>query len=490
MILSEDSQPEPLFLTSVSIAPRTAAPRPAVPFGVVVSVADVLVLTVSFALAYVIRSRINRYGVLLPLSGHLWLFAALILIWLVFASASGLTNARNYRTMSRPLLLTAKVQAIAALILLSGLYLLKAIDVSRLLIQIFLVISVVAMIAERAAFVRFVTRWDRAVRRLLVVGTNGTVGDFLRLVQDRPLWGRQIAGFVASGRVSKDALGHIPILGGVDDIGALLDTGAFDEVVMADANVAPKQNDHVVSACLERGLTYHTLARMPDILAARHQAEEVGDGLYLITLEAAQHDPAALLVKRAIDIAGACVGLVFCGLAFIVFAPLIRLGSPGPAIFKQTRVGRAGRHFTLYKFRTMGVDADAQKEALLASNEMRGHLFKLRDDPRVTPIGRFLRRTYLDECPQFWNVLRSDMSLVGTRPPTPEEVAQYSPHHRRRISVRPGITGLWQSMGNGKVWDFEVVVKLDCDYIDRWSIGLDLQILLRTVFVVVRGAGH
>jgi lipopolysaccharide/colanic/teichoic acid biosynthesis glycosyltransferase len=205
---------------------------------------------------------------------------------------------------------------------------------------------------------------------------------------------------------------------------------------------------------------------------------------------AGRHLAVAQIIKRAMDVVGALVGLVWCGLALFVFGPIIRWGSAGPAIFRQTRVGRGGRLFTLYKFRTMCVDAEAQKAALQPTNEMRGHLFKLRVDPRVTLIGKFLRRTYLDELPQFWNVLKGDMSLVGTRPPTPEEVAQYSPHHRRRLDMRPGITGLWQSMGSRKPWDFEVVVRLDCEYIDRWSIWLDVQILLRTCLVVARGAGH
>jgi lipopolysaccharide/colanic/teichoic acid biosynthesis glycosyltransferase len=229
---------------------------------------------------------------------------------------------------------------------------------------------------------------------------------------------------------------------------------------------------------------------MPGQGVGRHHAQSFGDGLYLISLETTPQDPIALAGKRAIDIAGALVGLVLCALAFVVFAPLIRLGSPGSVIFRQVRIGRNGRRFTLFKFRTMRSDAEAQKARLLATNEMQGHLFKLRDDPRITPVGRFLRRTYLDELPQFWNVLIGEMSLVGTRPPTPEEVACYSPHHRRRLSVRPGITGLWQSHGNGRVSDFEKVVRLDCEYIDRWSILLDLKILVRTCVTIASLAGH
>jgi len=332
--------------------------------------------------------------------------------------------------------------------------------------------------------------WSGQPRRLLVVGTTPSTGELMRLLRHRPRWRVRIVGLVATEVGTGAVLDGVPVLGRPDDVGTLLDTMDFDEVVMADPNVDQRHLDSVAGACLERGVTYHTLVRMPGRVATEHNPEALGNGLYLISMESARPSPLALFVKRVIDIVGACGGLAVCGAAFVVFAPLIRLGSPGPALFRQTRVGKNGRRFTLRKFRTMQEDAETQKASLLPANEMRGHLFKLRDDPRVTPLGRFLRRTYLDELPQFWNVLTGDMSLVGTRPPTPDEVACYSPHHRRRLSVRPGITGLWQSMGNGKVWDFEVVVRLDCEYIDRWSIWLDLQILARTIVVVVRGTGH
>jgi lipopolysaccharide/colanic/teichoic acid biosynthesis glycosyltransferase len=229
---------------------------------------------------------------------------------------------------------------------------------------------------------------------------------------------------------------------------------------------------------------------MPASRHARYWTETLEDGLCLMSVEATPQHPVPLLLKRALDIAGACVGLAICALAYLVFAPLIRLGSPGPVIFRQTRVGRNGRLFMLYKFRTMGCDAEAQKAALQDGNHMSGFLFKMRGDPRVTAIGHVLRRTYLDELPQFWNVLKGDMSLVGTRPPTMDEAACYAPHHKRRLSVRPGITGLWQVTGNGSITDFEDVVRLDCEYIDRWSIWLDLQILLRTCVTVARMGGH
>jgi lipopolysaccharide/colanic/teichoic acid biosynthesis glycosyltransferase len=158
-------------------------------------------------------------------------------------------------------------------------------------------------------------------------------------------------------------------------------------------------------------------------------------------------------------------------------------------IFRQQRVGQNGRRFTIYKFRTMCAGAEQIKAALGAQNEMKGPIFKLRGDPRVTPTGRKLRSRHLDELPQFWNVLKGEMSLVGTRPPTDDEIVAYLGHHQRRLSIKPGLTGLWQLNGNGAVKDFEDVVKLDCEYIDNWSLWLDAKIVAKTVTKVMRGDG-
>jgi lipopolysaccharide/colanic/teichoic acid biosynthesis glycosyltransferase len=181
---------------------------------------------------------------------------------------------------------------------------------------------------------------------------------------------------------------------------------------------------------------------------------------------------------------------LFC---FAVLYPILGLAiksnSPGPILFRQKRVGMHGRIFFLYKFRSMYIDAEARKAELSENNEMQGPMFKMTDDPRVTKVGRFLRKTSLDEFPQFWNVFKGEMSLVGTRPPTPEEVAQYDDWHRRRISIKPGITGLWQISGRSRIDDFNEVVKLDLQYIDEWRLQDDLKILWRTFWVITARKG-
>jgi lipopolysaccharide/colanic/teichoic acid biosynthesis glycosyltransferase len=190
-----------------------------------------------------------------------------------------------------------------------------------------------------------------------------------------------------------------------------------------------------------------------------------------------------------LDLLGGLVGFILLLVICPVAGLMIKMDSPGPVFFKQIRIGRNGRQFFLYKFRTMYVDAEARKDELLKYNEMKGPMFKVENDPRITKVGRFLRKTSLDEFPQFINVLKGEMSLVGTRPPTPHEVKQYEDWHRRRISSTPGITGLWQVSGRNKISDFIEVVKLDLEYIDTWRFTRDLWILWRTVWVVLARKG-
>ena len=166
-----------------------------------------------------------------------------------------------------------------------------------------------------------------------------------------------------------------------------------------------------------------------------------------------------------------------------------KVESPGPLIFKQKRVGKNGRYFYIYKVRSMYQDAEARKAELMEKNEMKGFMFKMTDDPRITKVGKFIRSTSIDELPQFWNVLKGDMSLVGTRPPTVDEFKQYEARHKRRLSMKPGLTGLWQVSGRSNIEDFEEVVRLDCEYIDNWSIQLDIQIILKTVVVIFKKVG-
>lgn len=212
-------------------------------------------------------------------------------------------------------------------------------------------------------------------------------------------------------------------------------------------------------------------------------------GYTVVTYSMNHFDYRRMVLKRIMDIIG---GLVGCALTILVtpfVALAIRLDSPGPVFFAQTRIGKNGRRFKIFKFRSMYLDAEERKKELEAQNEMQGLMFKMENDPRITRVGRFIRKTSIDELPQFFNIVRGDMSLVGTRPPTESEFEQYNSHYRRRISMTPGLTGLWQISGRSDIVDFDEVVRLDLEYIDNWTIGLDIKILFQTVWVVIAGRG-
>ena len=203
----------------------------------------------------------------------------------------------------------------------------------------------------------------------------------------------------------------------------------------------------------------------------------------------AVHNPSQLALKRVMDFVGGLVGSIISLPIILITAIPLLIESPGPLIFKQQRVGKNGRIFNIYKLRSMYVDAEERKQALMAQNKMDGFMFKMDNDPRITKVGKFIRKTSIDELPQFWNVLKGDMSLVGTRPPTVDEFEKYESHHKRRLSMNPGITGLWQVSGRSNIQNFEEVVKLDCQYIDTWSLWSDIKILFKTVGVVLTHKG-
>lgn len=215
---------------------------------------------------------------------------------------------------------------------------------------------------------------------------------------------------------------------------------------------------------------------------------KMGD-IPVVTFAKKIYDYKQLVLKRIMDICGSVIGLIITAVVAVFLAPILYIESPGPIFFKQKRVGKNGRYFYIYKFRSMYKDAEERKKELMDQNEMNGLMFKMTDDPRITKVGKFIRKTSIDELPQFWNVLKGDMSLVGTRPPTVDEFKHYETYHKRRLSTKPGITGLWQVSGRSNIDNFEEVVKLDLEYIDNWSVWQDIKILCKTVMVVFKRGG-
>jgi exopolysaccharide biosynthesis polyprenyl glycosylphosphotransferase len=283
-------------------------------------------------------------------------------------------------------------------------------------------------------------------------------------------------------------IGEVHVHEGIHNLTERLLTDPFDEVFINTPNIPQNSMENIILGFEEMGITTHYNLELPGISKAHTQFDEYL-GYSVITYCMNRSSYKRLSIKRLMDIIGGFVGLVLTGIITLFLAPAIKLDSPGPVFFSQTRIGKNGRRFKIYKFRSMYIDAEERLKDLQDQNEMSGLMFKMENDPRITKVGAFIRKTSLDEFPQFLNVLKGDMSLVGTRPPTESEFEQYNEHYRRRLSMTPGLTGLWQISGRSDIQDFDEVVKLDLQYIDNWSLTEDIRILLKTVYVVLFGKG-
>ena len=327
---------------------------------------------------------------------------------------------------------------------------------------------------------------SEAVKNILVIGQSEKGQAYIEAMQDHDYLNINILGYVSIKTPENyDGLVHIGCIEALPDLTRMF---VIDEIAVARPMTYDERIEPAIRQCQERGITVTMLLDTQNEDNTKAQVAMVGH-LPVLKFYTASLNETQILLKRVLDVIGAMFGMMFFGLAFIIIGPLIKLETPGPVIFKQERVGKNGRVFKVWKFRSMGVNAEAQKAALMASNEMSGHMFKMTDDPRITRVGAFIRKTSIDELPQFYNVLVGDMSLVGTRPPTVNEVANYEKHHLRRICITPGITGNWQVSGRSDIEDFEEVVRLDSEYIENWSLLSDIKILLKTVYVVFVGRG-
>lgn len=322
------------------------------------------------------------------------------------------------------------------------------------------------------------------VNRILIVG-DPERGNWVKgILEEQLSWGHEIAGRVGVNEEKEDS----NVLGTLKDLPALLKQHSIDEVVFAVSGDRAVRLEPHLAYCRKIGIPIRILPAMwqdKDCTLTM----EVCQGVPFLTLRTSNFNAAGLLYKRILDIVGGLVGTLLLLLMYPFVALAIKLDSPGPVLFRQKRVGQHGRVFEVLKFRTMCADAETKKAELMKDNQMNGAIFKVENDPRITRVGRFLRNTSLDEFPQFINVLKGEMSLVGTRPPTLEEVEKYRPEHLKRISAKPGITGMWQVSGRNKITDFDQIVELDCQYLDHWRFSEDLKIIFKTIFVVLQRKG-
>lgn len=447
---------------------------------------DLFALVLAFGVAYLIRSE--YIGKLLPILDYLWVILVAAPVWYFLLNRYGLYSSIRRTTIYDIVTRMINVHILGGFIVASMIYFLEKDQYSRRLYLTFIACSFILMTLEKVVL-RFSLGVLRSkgfnTRNLLIVGTREKARKFHKLLEDHSDWGMVVLGFVQvlDEPLTPEVEGH-QVLGYVRDLQEICKIHPVDEVVFCLPKDYLLDAEEHVQDLEELGITVRMVLDFYDVYLSKRELSLFHDELPILSFHTRSLDTQQLFFKRALDIAGALAGLVLLGvmLPFIAFA--IRRDSPGPIFFGQERVGESGRIFKCWKFRSMYLDAEERKKELMEQNEMKGAIFKIKNDPRITRVGAFLRKTSLDEFPQFWNVLRGEMSLVGTRPPTPGEVAQYENWHRRRISIKPGITGKWQVSGRNRIEDFDEIVRLDLDYIDSWNLWLDIRILFRTVTVV------
>ncbi len=336
-----------------------------------------------------------------------------------------------------------------------------------------------------------VYRNKRATNQIFLVTTADRVQDILAEADNTKDWAHRLTSIAI---IDDNQVGRwyegVPVVATYDTMFQYAKQEIVDEVFLNVPYDTGASLAQVVNTFEDMGATVHVSIEILNRFDDYHKSFNVIGSIPVVTFTNQSYDWKMMLVKRLMDIAGALVGLVITAVVTVFLAPPLLIESPGPLFFAQKRVGKNGRFFKIYKFRSMYRDAEERKKELESQNEMNGFMFKMKDDPRITKVGKFIRKTSIDELPQFFNVLKGDMSLVGTRPPTVDEFRQYEAHQKRRLSAKPGITGLWQVSGRNDIKDFEDVVKLDVQYIDNWSLGLDIKILLKTIKVVFEKGGE
>ena len=438
-------------------------------------VLDIVVVSIALLLAHSFSGMVGGSG-----ENHEYALVLLIVfpIWFGLFAYFNLYSSLRTRSLSDVLSAVVKIHFAGAIAASSILYFTAHHDSSRIFFGVFVLISLVLIGIEKASvklFLSAIRKRGYNFRHILVIGDNERAQRFTRLVEEHAGWGLRIVGN--------------PPLVEMQNIAGICATHMVDEVVFCLTKEQTGAMDEVRHMLLDMGITVRMVPDGSVFLPIRDELTYFHEEIPMFTYYGKPFVVGQLFIKRCLDVAGALAGLGLTAFMFPFIALAIRLDSPGPLFFRQVRVGENGRLFTCWKFRSMYRDAERQKKELIPLNEMNGAIFKIRNDPRVTRVGKFLRRMSLDELPQFWNVLRGEMSLVGTRPPTPDEVAGYEYKHRKRICIRPGITGLWQVSGRNEIRNFDEVVRLDVEYIDQWSLWLDLKILLKTFRVLLARNG-
>lgn len=431
-----------------------------------------------------IRVKIHNFAI----------FSALILVWHLIFGFSGLYASRRLSSRGNEVLDVIKATSLGTMVIVAGAIGFHIKMVTPLFVAVFWLVSTSLTACSRVLLriaLGFIRKRGRNLREMVIVGTNRRALEFARRLASRRESGYQVTGFVDQDWQGMDtfrASGYA-LVSDLASFPQFLRKSVVDEVVMAlPFRSMHEQASRIAASCEEQGITVRVLNNIFDLKIAHCSAEEL-EGDSLITHSTAWAEGWPIFAKRVVDLIVSAIAVIVLAPLLIPVVILIKASSPGPVLFVQRRVGLRKRPFKLYKFRTMIVDAENRIAEIQHLNEVSGPVFKIKNDPRITPIGRFLRNTSIDELPQLINVLKGEMSLVGPRPLPLRDYEGFSEDwQRRRFSVKPGITCLWQVRGRSSI-PFEKWMELDLQYIEKWSLWLDFQILLRTIPAVLKGSG-
>lgn len=469
---------------------------------------DLFLVIISLFAGYFLRDTI--YGIfpallsmemlpLAPPSYYFGLLPVLLVIWGALLSYFGMYKSFNIK-ITESFLIIFKSALTGFVLFGSYIFVLRMQQgVSRLVIVFSFIFAPVLIGFEKVALsyaYKIISRRDISFksslfifRRVLIVGTGSRVENFIDLVNIHPDRGVKIVGLAVMDDAKPGAIiKGCKVLGSIQDIPGIIHKNIIDEVVFIVPCSLLGQIENTVKFCESEGLRVNIAADIYELNFTKAKHSDFY-GFPLITYESTPDKLGYLFLKRLFDFLVSGTALIFLSFFFLIIFAIIKFNSKGPIFYTQKRCGLYGRKFTMCKFRTMVADAESKLKDLLVYNEMKGPVFKMTYDPRITRVGKWLRKYSIDELPQLWNVLKGDMSLVGPRPPLPEEVERYTPAQRRRLSMRPGITCLWQIEGRSKIFDFDEWSKLDLKYIDNWSFWLDFKILLKSIPVVLFGKG-
>lgn len=461
-------------------------------------VTDALVILLAFSLSYFITFYIRKsLGIIFWI--NFWNFIQTYLalgliavpIWIATMSYYGVYEKIRTKPFSETMWNIVRTGGMTVVFVGSATFIMKMQIISRSYIAVFVVTGIVLLGIEKSIFLkllRIIRQSGYNLINLLIVGTGHRAQKLIEVVRDHADWGFQIIGLIDDDPklLGKKIMDH-PVIGRIRDIPRILHETVIDRVIFAVPRMWLNRIENAIRHCETEGISTAVCVDLFGTKQAILRQSNFAE-IPLIIFQTSVAKEWQLFSKRSFDVIISLFALIFLIPIFIFTALGIKLSSAGPIFFRQIRCGMNGRKFTLYKFRSMFVGSDMRKRELERQNIMQGPVFKMKRDPRVTPIGRFMRKLSIDELPQLFNVFKGDMSLVGPRPPLPAEVHMYETWQRRRLSMKPGLTCIWQVSGRNKI-DFKEWMKMDLEYIDNFSLRLDFKLLVRTIFVVLTGYG-